>query len=674
MSAHQRSVVIHGHFYQPPRENPWLDEVEAEASAAPFHDWNERIERECYRAVVAARVLAPDGRIARIVNTLAWLSFDIGPTLLGWLERAAPDTYAAILAADRRSAERLGGYGNAIAMPYHHTILPLSSRRDKVTEVRWGLADFRRRFGRAPQGMWLPEAAVDHETLDVLAHEGIAFTILGPTQVERLPAGGRPGRYRATGGRELAVFVYDGPISHDVAFGPLMRDAAAWLERLVPRGASDDRSLISLATDGETYGHHHRFGEMALAALLDGLARRPDVRVENYASFLARHPPTEDITLVAPSSWSCAHGVERWRADCGCKVAPDTSTQQRWRAPLREALEWLAHELALVFEADASELLQDPWAARDAYGNAMHAEPERSRFVDGRLTHPADHAHRTRALELLEMQRDALRMFTSCGWFFDDLAGLEPLQVLRYAAHGIELSGPAADRLEAGIVERLAAAVSNDAQAGTGRDLYLRRVKPATPVTARVAAAYAAARALGASHDEASVAAYEVHADDGGVTLVHRRTGRRTSLRVAVDRREGAPLTATVTADGAGPLAFTVDHLPERPRRFVVRALRAVLAERWLSPEERAAVARGEQGLEDATRVALERAVAALEQDVSDEAAARIAGLADLLELLGRWVPFDIQTRFDRLRQTMPADRRRALAALAHRLGFAPDA
>ena len=235
-----RSVVIHGHFYQPPREDPWLGQVAAEPSAAPFHDWNERIEQECYRAVVAARLYAPDGRIARIVNTLASISFNFGPTLLEWLEREAPGTYAAVLEADRSSRARHEGHGNAIAMPYHHAILPLASRRDKVTEVRWGIADFRRRFGREPVGMWLPETAVDPETLDVLAAEGMRFTILAPHQVEHAPAGGSPAWYRTPGGRSIGLFVYDGAISHDVAFGTLLKDAAAWQKRLMatPKGAS----------------------------------------------------------------------------------------------------------------------------------------------------------------------------------------------------------------------------------------------------------------------------------------------------------------------------------------------------------------------------------------------------------------------------------------------------
>ena len=454
-----RSIVIHGHFYQPPREDPWLEEVPREPSAAPFHDWNERIERECYRAVVAARRYAPDGRIAAIDNVLSSISFDFGPTLLEWLERHAPRTYAGVLEADRLSGERHGGHGNAIAMPYHHAILPLATRRDKVTEVRWGIADFRRRFGREPVGMWLPETAVDDETLDVLAAEGMRFTILAPHQVTDAPGRGFPGWYRTGGGRSIALFAYDGAISHDIAFGTLLRDARRWLERLVaPVHAGPDPALIAMATDGETYGHHHHFGEVALAWLVAALEVRGDVRVENFSSFLARHPPEQEVKLVAPSSWSCPHGVERWRADCGCRMAPERVTQQRWRAPLRDALDWLAAELHARFEREGAACFTDPWAARDAY-------------------RPGQRGPRGRARELLELERNALRMFTSCGWFFDDIAGLEAVQILKYAARAIELAGEEALRLEAGLLERLAPAESNEPGLGTGADVYVDRAK-----------------------------------------------------------------------------------------------------------------------------------------------------------------------------------------------------
>jgi alpha-amylase/alpha-mannosidase (GH57 family) len=470
-----RSIVIHGHFYQPPREDPWLNEVVAEPSAAPFHDWNQRIERECYRAVVAARLYAPppDGRITGIVNTLTSISFDFGPTLLEWLEREAPDTYAAVLEADRQSRVRHDGHGNAIAMPYHHTILPLATRRDKVTEVRWGIADFRRRFKRDPVGLWLPETAVDPETLDVLAAEGIAFTILAPHQVARVPEGGLPGSYRTPSGRSIALFVYNGPISHDVAFGPLLKDAALWAERLlaVGQGQSPPR-LVAVATDGETFGHHHRFGEVALAWLLRELERRRGVRVENFAAFLARHPPEQDVELVAPTSWSCPHGVDRWRADCGCRIAPERPTQQRWRAPLRAGLDWLAAELHARFEREGAEPLGDPWAARDAYGTVVGSGEARAR-------------------ELLELERNALRMFTSCGWFFDDIAGIEAVQILRYAARAIELAGTDAPRLEAGLLERLARAASNAPGVGSGREVYLERAKRRVPAPALASGAAA---------------------------------------------------------------------------------------------------------------------------------------------------------------------------------------
>ena len=391
----KRSVVIHGHFYQPPRDDPRTGIVPLEPNAAPDHDWNERIERECY---------------APVAPLLTSLSFDYGPTLLDWMEQHAPETYAAVLAADRAS-------GNAVAMPYHHVILPLCSRRDKTTEVRWGIADFQRRFGRTPEGMWLPETAVDHETLDVLAEEGIRFTVLAPHQVE----GGRSGRCRG-----VALFTYDGGLSHGVAFGPLVNDANAWLEAL-SRAQGD---LIAIATDGETYGHHHKGGVATLASIVEVL------KTENFASVLEREPPVDDVRLVSPSSWSCPHGVERWRAECGCRAAPERNTQQRWRAPLRAALDWLSEEIRGAFEREAREL---PTA----------------------------------------LEHQLLRMFTSCGWFFDDIAGIESVIVLRSAARAIELAGPPAEqaRLEAGLLERLAQAPSNDPAVGSGRELYMQRVK-----------------------------------------------------------------------------------------------------------------------------------------------------------------------------------------------------
>jgi alpha-amylase/alpha-mannosidase (GH57 family) len=476
----RHSVVIHGHFYQPPREDPWTGEVPRELSADPFHDWNERITDECYEPVTRARVLASDGNIAHRLNALEWISFDFGPTLLQWLQRAAPETYGLVLDADRRSRARANGHGNAIAQPYHHVILPLASRRDKQTEVRWGIADFERRFGRTPTGMWLPETAVDSETLDVLAAEGIAFTILAPHQVEEPPPDGLPGFVRTEGGGSIAVFVYDGEMSHGVAFGESLRDAEAWAERMAPsNGAAMPGRLVTLATDGETYGHHHEFGDLALAGVITALEARRDVRVDNFAAFLARQPAMHEIRLREPTSWSCAHGVERWRSDCGCKTAPEAESQQSWRTPLRDALERLARELHDLYANAGEALFGEPWGVRDGYGEVVRADADnREAFVRRAVARRPGETDglSTRAGTLLEMERDALRMFTSCAWFFDDIGGLAPAQVLRYAAHAIDLAAEvdplAAQGLEAGLLQRLADASSNDDAIGTGADLY----------------------------------------------------------------------------------------------------------------------------------------------------------------------------------------------------------
>jgi hypothetical protein len=675
MTRGVRSVVVHGHFYQPPREDPWLDEVETEPSAAPFHDWNQRIEQECYRAVVAARLSAADGRITRIVNTLTSISFDFGPTLLEWMEREAPATYEAVLEADQRSCERHDGHGNAIAMPYHHSILPLCSRRDKGTEVRWGIADFRRRFRREPEGMWLPETAVDDDTLDVLAAEGIRFTMLAPHQVRPLPTEGAPGRYRTSNGRTITLFVYEGGISHDIAFGPLLKDAGTWAARMAPEvGASGPAGLTFVATDGETYGHHHRFGEMALAAVLERLERRSDVRIENCAAFLAAQPAEEDVGIVAPTSWSCPHGVERWRADCGCRMGTLVASHQRWRAPLRESLDWLASELHTVFEREVGGLLRDPWEARDGYGGVMDAGPEAiASFVSERLRVPSGPTESIRARELLELERNALRMFTSCGWFFDDIGGIEARQVLRYAARAIELAGSDAPRLEAGLLERLAPAASNVPAVGSGRAVYLHAVKPRVAPEARLAGGYAAARRFAPLATDGDGPGYTARAEGDRVSLTHRRTGRTTEYVATVERPALGRVTVGVTpSNHRAPIPLDLTDLPERQRRIVAAALRRDLVARWLTPAEIEAIATGTADLRDIVRRILIHAVTDLGRDDSTGAATRVLELADLLDLLDWTVPFDVQTAFQRVRSAASPERAAALAEVAWRLGFAP--
>jgi hypothetical protein len=665
-----RAVVVHGHYYQPPRENPWLEAVEAEASAAPYHDWNERIERESYRAVTSARIASADGRIARIENALAWTSFDVGPTLLLWLEREAPDTYAQILAADRASRERLGR-GNALAHPYHHIILPLASRRDKTTEVRWGIADFRRRFGRAPEGLWLPETAVDDETLDVLAEEGIAFTVLAPHQVGRPPAHGFPGRYRTAAGRRIAVFVYDGPLSHDVAFGTALDDGVAWARRLLA-GAENGPSVVAVATDGETYGHHHRFGEMALARMLAEVHGERGAVLSNFAALLEAHPPAEDVTLVAPSSWSCVHGVERWRAECGCRAAPEKGWHQRGRAPLREALEWLAGELHAVYERDAGGIFADPWAARDAYGASFGPLGESDlHFPATHAAHALSGDEAVHARELLEMERDALRLFTSCAWFFDDVGRLEPLQVLRYAAHAIELAGAEAARLDTGLAQRLAAAVSNDPAVGDARRIYLDRARPAMPPVARVAASYTAARRVIPGWPADRAYCYAIADRSDRVQLTHRRTGRSWTFETNVQRGGELQLTVSVAVPGGKPLTLQVADLLERERSAVRATLTASLAARALAAEDTTAL---EAGTADAATVyarALTRALRVLAAGGDVTRTGDVTAMLDLFALQGWPVPFDAQTGFWRWWSVLPAADAHALAPLARRLGFA---
>jgi hypothetical protein len=375
------------------------------------------------------------------------LSFNFGPTLLDWMERDAPAVYRQVLAADRASVRSVG-HGNALAMPYHHVILPLLGRRDKETEVRWGIADFVRRFGRRPDGMWLPETAVDLETLDVLAAQGIGFTLLAPHQVTRPPANGMPGWVRVRSGRQIAVLVYDGARSHDVAFGGALREVDRWGREL----ASTPAGAISIiAVDGETFGHHHTGGDRALATVLQRLSDGPGARIRNLAHALAAHPALEDLELVAPSSWSCTHGIERWRADCGCRVDPSGTASQQWRAPLRAAVDWLGHEIHALYQQQGAALPGGPWVFRDAAGGAGP--------VPG-----ADPA----ATRLVEMERGALRAQTSCGWFFDEVDGLEVRRVLRYAAYTIGLTGPEAPRLEAGFSERLGPAADVYAQVRAG--------------------------------------------------------------------------------------------------------------------------------------------------------------------------------------------------------------
>ncbi|HEX6209236.1 MAG TPA: DUF3536 domain-containing protein [Methylomirabilota bacterium] len=525
--AAPRAIVIHGHFYQPPRENPWLEAVEVQDSAAPFHDWNARITAECYAPNTAARRVDRANRILDIVDNFERISFNVGPTLFAWLERAAPAVARAIVNADRVSTAAHGGHGNALAQVYNHQIMPLASRADKVTQVRWGLADFRRRFGREAEGMWLPETAADDETLEVLAETGVRFTVLAPSQARRVRplAGGawqevgeavdpsRPYLWRGPRGLTLALFFYDGPVSRAIAFEHVLEQGERLAARLTAAFSAqrDWPQLVHCATDGESYGHHFRFGEMALAAALERLAEDDTVELTNYGAFLAAHPPTWEAQIRPGTSWSCVHGVERWRSDCGCRIRGDW--HQRWRAPLREALDWLRDLVDAFYAARAGAYLRDPWAARDAYVGVVldRSTAELDEFLHEHQRMPLDAAARLETRRLLELQRNRMLMYTSCGWFFDEISGLEPVQVLRYAAMALQyLRDLGGGHHEPEFEKRLSAAPSNVAEYGDGGEVYRQLVIPALVDLRRVVAHYAITDLFADHPDDTTVHAYRV--------------------------------------------------------------------------------------------------------------------------------------------------------------------
>ncbi|MBR4592922.1 MAG: DUF3536 domain-containing protein [Elusimicrobiaceae bacterium] len=487
-------LCIHGHFYQPPRENAWLDEIEQQDSAAPFHDWNERICAECYSPNALARLLDDHQNLIQLTNNYSRISFNFGPTLLSWMEKKEPEVYQAVLEADQLSRERFGGHGSAIAQAYNHMILPLANARDKETQIKWGIKDFTKRFGRAPEALWLAETACDTPTLCALAKAGMKYVILAPGQCARIRKIGeetwqevgaavdpkRAYRCNLPDGQHIALFFYDGPISQGIAFSDTLSSGEKFAARLLSTyNTNPEPQLMHIATDGETYGHHQKFADMALAYCLKKIEENPEVELTVYGEFLEKHPPVYEAQIVENSSWSCCHGVERWRSNCGCNSGRP-GWHQKWRGPLREALDFVRDELIKTFETVGSQYFKDPWAARNDYVDLML-----DRSLDAQhcffLNHATEKAwnDRSGALLLLEMQKNALFMYTSCGWFFDEISGLETVQIMQYAARALELN-----RLLTGIdiepafVQKLALAPSNLRELKNGAVVYERYVKP----------------------------------------------------------------------------------------------------------------------------------------------------------------------------------------------------
>ena len=565
----ERYICIHGHFYQPPRENPWLEAIEQQDSAYPYHDWNERITAECYEQNIAARILDDQNQITQIVNTYSRISFNVGPTLLSWLEQHAPTVYDAILEADEQSIGHFGR-GSAMAQCYNHLIMPLAARRDKLTQVRWGIADFVRRFGRQPEGMWLPETAVDLESLDMMAAEGIAFTVLEPGQASHLRKLGEPVWHETHGGkldptrpylvklnagRSITVFFYDGPVSRAVAFERLLANGAGFAGRIAGtfNAYRPWPQLANIATDGETYGHHHRHGEMALAYALHHIEASGMAELTNYAAYLAKHPPTHEVQLIENTAWSCVHGVGRWSRDCGCNSGGTAGWNQAWRAPLRAALDWLRDAVAPKFEGLGRRLFNDPWAARDEYIELVldRSDETVGKFLGRHGKGMLDEPQRIAALKLMELQRHLLLMYTSCGWFFDDLAGIETVQVIMYAGRAIQLARELfGDDLEAPFLELLALAHSNDPAKGDGRQIYEASVRPAVVDLRKVGAHYAMSSLFDGYAEREQVYCYVVERED--YQLLPAGKSRLAMGRIKI--------TSSITGESAR-LSFGVLHL-----------------------------------------------------------------------------------------------------------------
>ncbi|MEJ2032035.1 MAG: DUF3536 domain-containing protein [Deltaproteobacteria bacterium] len=524
-------VCIHGHFYQPPRENPWLEAVEIQDSAYPYHDWNERITAECYATNSSSRILDHDLRIQEIVSNYTRISFDMGPTLLSWLERNAPPTYEAILEADRRSRNLYGGHGSALAQAYNHLIMPLASSRDKQTQIIWGLRDFESRFRRPAEGMWLPETAVDLESLELMAEAGLKFTILAPNQAQKIrPIDSKkewqdvtdsridPTRaylVRLPSGRTIDLFFYDGPISRAIAFERLLESGEEFAHRLLD-GFSKDRhwpQLMHIATDGESYGHHHRHGEMALSYALHYIESNKLAKITNYGWYLEKNPPTHEVQIYEDSSWSCVHGIERWRSDCGCNSGMHPGWNQQWRAPLRESLDWLRDRFAAIYERRAPTYFRDSWAARDDYIDVVldRSEANLNEFFDRHKAKKLARNDWVKAIKLLEMQRNSMLMYTSCGWFFDEISGIETVQILQYAGRAIQLAQEIDESFESiPFFDLLEKASSNIPEHGNGAAVYKKFVDPSVVDLQKVGVHYAISSLFEEYAEDTLIYCYEI--------------------------------------------------------------------------------------------------------------------------------------------------------------------
>ncbi len=609
----QRYVCVHGHFYQPPRENPWLETVEVQDSAAPYHDWNDRITAECYAPNGASRITNKQDEIIRIMNNYARMSYNFGPTLLSWLHDKAPRTYRMVLDADKFSAQRYSGHGSAMAQVYNHLIMPLADQRDALTQIRWGIADFEHRFGRKPEGMWLSETAVNRATLDLMAQEGIQFTVLAPVQCARVrkiatePSASsessllssrsaaegsasspatelpwtetpnatvdptHPYLIRLDEDRTIAAFFYDGPASRAIAFEGLLNSGEDFGNRLLgifhPPSPNDPEAaqLSHVATDGESYGHHHKHGEMALSYAMHYIEDGSEASLTNYGEFLERFPPKWEAEVDENTSWSCPHGVERWRSNCGCNSGKP-GWNQEWRAPLREALDYLRDATAPLAEQLAQPLLKDLWIARDAYIQVILDRSPASiiHFFEQHAARELTEVERITCLELLELERHTQLMYTSCGWFFDEISGIETVQIIAYAGRVLQLAaklfGEAGAALEKNFLDLLAKAKSNIPEIGDGAEVYRRYVNSMQIGLEQVGAHYAISSIFRAYPEHGELFCFDVHRES-------QETFNSGRGRVAVGR---ALVYSRITEENED-ICFAVLHLGDQNLSAAVR-------------------------------------------------------------------------------------------------------
>ncbi len=592
-----RFVCIHGHFYQPPRENPWLETIEVQDSAAPYHDWNDRITAESYAPNGASRITNTENEIIRIMNNYARMSYNFGPTLLSWLQDKAPRSYRMILDADKFSAQRYSGHGSAMAQVYNHIIMPLASRRDALTQIRWGIADFKHRFNRMPEGMWLAETAVNRSVLDLMAQEGVKFTVLAPSQCARVrtlassspssSAGAgspstdaaapwtetpnatvdptHPYLIRLEEGRSIAVFFYDGPGSRAIAFEGLLNSGIDFANRLLSGfhsqspGDPESAQLSHVATDGESYGHHHKHGEMALSYAMHSIEQGQQASLTNYGEFLEKFPPKWEAEVVEDTSWSCSHGIERWRSNCGCNSGGKPGWNQEWRTPLREALDYLRDASAPHAERLAQPLLKDLWVARDAYIQVILDRSPASiiKFFAQHAVRELTENERITALELMELERHTQLMYTSCGWFFDEISGIETVQVIAYAGRVLQLAAklfgqPGAD-LEKNFLDILAKGKSNLPDIGDGAEVYHRYVNSMQIGLEQVGAHYAISSIFRNYPEHGELFCFDVHRES-------QETFSSGRGRVAV----GRALVYSRITEEAEDICFAVLHLGDQ--------------------------------------------------------------------------------------------------------------